>query len=60
MAIHLIKKTGSGPIYRYSTRGIIKQYIVNIKNESLLATGQELFRVPASGANGAEPGGTAR
>jgi hypothetical protein len=60
IAIHLIIKTGSGPIYRYSTRSIIKQYIVNVRKESFLAKDQELFWVPASGLKGAEPGGTAR
>jgi hypothetical protein len=60
IAIHLIIKTGSCPIYRYSTVSTIKQYIVNVEKESFLTKDQELFWVPASGGYGAEPGGTAR
>ncbi|MHC4283716.1 MAG: hypothetical protein ACYSWZ_12195 [Planctomycetota bacterium] len=60
VAILLIIKTGSGPIYRYSTRSTIKQYIVNVEKDSFLAKAKELFWIPASGPNAAEPGGITR
>jgi hypothetical protein len=60
IAILLIIKTGPGPIYKHSTCSTIKQYIVNVINESFLAKDQELFWVPASGPNDAEPGGNAK
>jgi hypothetical protein len=56
IAIHLIIKTGPSPIYKYSTSSTIRQYIVNVEKESFLAKDQELFWIPASGPNAAEPG----
>jgi hypothetical protein len=60
IAILLIIKTGSGPIYKHSTRSTIKQYIVNVEKDSFLAKAKELFWVPASGANTEKLGGITR
>jgi hypothetical protein len=53
-------KTGPGPIYRHRTRSTIRQYIINVERKSFLAKDEELFWVPVSGPNGAEPGRTVR